>query len=124
MTRLDERYPDLLAPDDGAACAVVRDLDAALSASLTPDQRAGIARALREQVIAPRRARRPIWRRRLVRVTLSVVAAILLAEAAYAYTSLTDQAYKYSPSLGRAMDKYGHAIHASASVCGYTLVVT
>jgi hypothetical protein len=123
MTRLDERYPDLLTPDDGAARAVVRDLDAALSASLTPDQRAGIARALREQVIAPRRADRPIGRR-LVRVTLSVVAAILLAGAAYAYSSLTDQAYKYSPSLGRAMDKYGHAIHATASACGYTLVVT
>jgi hypothetical protein len=31
MTRLDVRYPDLLAPDDGVARAVVSDLDAALT---------------------------------------------------------------------------------------------
>src|SRR4051794_22314034 len=117
MTTLDERYPDLLGHgDDPELARLVADLDKAYAASTPPPHlRVSLQRTLHERMsalhvprqTAPARSLRLLsWPRRPILAAVALLAAVVMAGAAYAYISLVDQAYSQTSGLLPVMQKY------------------
>ncbi len=133
MSRLDDRYPDLL-EDDRAIARAVSELDAVFAVRPSPYISAAVDRAVYEALAAPRiaiaadsRARRLGRARRPLMVVGGLAAAAALVGGAYAAVdSLGDQGLASGAANETqviAQQRLGKQVALSQSACGFTMTV-
>lgn len=125
-----DRYRDVLGHDvDAATEHFVADLDAALAPARLPVQaRASVALALSQRAASmpARRGRRSRRWRRPVFILLAALIGLIGGVATAGSgtpTTLVDEAMVYAPGQQQVMQRYGHAVNATARACGYTLQI-
>lgn len=133
MTRLDDRYPDLLGAHPAPnIVGLVGDLDQALTEPIPWDKRQAIAATLHRQAqghkgqaVLTRHSPRPRRLPPLSRPTTIFAAALLgltvMAGGAYALAPLVDRAFM-GPD-GQRLDGQARSVHISQSACGVTMTV-